>query len=159
MRKALNQVNVKCHLNTAVDINHFIAWFIINVPVNQNTSHHMMARSEIQNSKKFFLINIIQGNLLKISCLPRQRGGSRGVDAWKQLKVEETHFHLTPTGSSNLSNASKELWTVLRGATEKRSFYWGNIWEVLSLSNQNPNHSVIRQRNRLIYRYIWLMSL
>ena len=75
----------------------------------QNISHHMMAGLEIQNSKKFFLINIIQGNLLKISCLPRQRGGSRGVDAWKQLKVEETHFHLTPTGSSNLSNASKQL--------------------------------------------------
>ena len=109
MRKALNQINVKFHSNTAVNIDLFIAGFNINVSLYQKTSHNLMAGLEIQNSNKFFLINIIQGNLLKISCLPRQRGGSRGVDAWKQLKVEETHFHLTPTGSSNLSNASKEL--------------------------------------------------
>ena len=66
MRKALYQINVKFHSNTAVNISLFIAGFNINVSLYQKASHNLMAGLEIQNSKKFFLINIIQGNLLKI---------------------------------------------------------------------------------------------
>ena len=67
MRKTLNQINVKFHSNTAVNIDLFIAGFNINVSLYQKASHNLMAGLEIQNSNKFFLINIIQGNLLKIS--------------------------------------------------------------------------------------------